>query len=69
MSAVDFSKLNRLTAKSFNDQKATIKKVLQGRIIKCAICKQTLVLLPPKQNQAGKVCCKNGCTDIELDMS
>lgn len=69
MSAVDFSKLNKLTAKSFNDQKALIKKVLLGRAIKCTTCSQTLVLFPPKNKGEGKICCKNGCTDIELDMS
>lgn len=76
MSAVDFSKLNKLTAKSFNDQKAIIKKVMQGRQVKCKVCQKILTLVPPtnsklsdnKLPQSG-IYCPNGCTDIELDMS
>ncbi|WOH39309.1 hypothetical protein RI844_08805 [Thalassotalea fonticola] len=75
MSAVDFSKLNKLTAKSFNDQKAIIKKVMLGRQVKCKVCQQTLILIPPSNNKSENknpnqsgIFCPNGCTDIELDM-
>lgn len=76
MSAVDFSKLNKLTAKSFNDQKAIIKKVMLGRQVKCKTCQQVLILIPPSHNKTASnssnqpgIYCPNGCTDIELDMS
>ena len=76
MSAVDFSKLNKLTAKSFNDQKAIIKKVMQGRAVKCKVCQKLLTLVPPSSKQVidknllqSGIYCPNGCTDIELDMS
>ena len=62
--------LNKRTSKTYNDQKAMIKKVMQGRIINCQKCKQPLHLdAPTKVNDSrGKLACKNGCTDIELDM-
>ncbi|KGK00638.1 hypothetical protein [Thalassotalea sp. ND16A] len=69
MSAVDFSKLNKLTAKSFNEQKALIKKVMQGRVIKCPTCQQNLKLVLPEENKKAYVNCPKGCTDIELDMN
>ncbi len=47
MSEVDFSKLNKITAKSFNDQKAIIKKVMQGREVKCKVCQKILTLVAP----------------------
>ena len=76
MSTVDFSKLNKLTAKSFNDQKAIIKKVMQGREVKCKVCHKVLTLVPPTRSKSSEknlpqsgIYCPNGCTDIELDMS
>ncbi|WP_068546106.1 hypothetical protein [Thalassotalea crassostreae] len=67
--SVDFSKLNKLTAKSFNDQKAIIKKITQGRDVKCKTCGQILKLQTPEQGKKSCIYCLKGCTDIELDMS
>ncbi len=69
MNAVDFTKLNKLTAKSFNDQKALIKKVMAGRLIKCRICQQPLKLIHPSESDKPGIYCQQGCTQIELDMS
>ncbi|MEW6998315.1 hypothetical protein AADZ86_11470 [Colwelliaceae bacterium BS250] len=69
MTAVDFSTLNKITAKSFNDQKATIKKVMQGRDIKCKVCHLSLALVTPQQSDKPGIFCPKGCTDIELDIS
>ncbi|WNC73202.1 hypothetical protein RGQ13_04225 [Thalassotalea psychrophila] len=75
MSEVDFSKLNKITAKSFNDQKAIIKKVMLGREVKCKVCQKALILVPPTSSKSSAkatpqsgIYCPNGCTDIELDM-
>jgi len=64
---VDFSKLNKSSAKSFNEQKATIKKLMQGREIKCAQCQQAIVLYLPEQSANPGARCAKGCTDIALD--
>ncbi|WP_371373937.1 hypothetical protein [Thalassotalea aquiviva] len=69
MTAVDFSKINKMTAKSFNDQKAVIKKVMAGREIKCKSCASVLKLVLPEQSDAPGIYCQNGCTHIELDFS
>lgn len=69
MNVVDFSKLNKLTAKSFNDQKALIKKVMAGRSIKCPLCQQPLKLVIPSESSKPGIYCSQGCTNIELDFS
>ncbi|EKE73758.1 hypothetical protein [Gallaecimonas xiamenensis] len=63
---MDFSGLNKKTAKSFNDQKALIKKVMSGRPMACPQCGKPLVLHPPGSAQPGIRCAK-GCTDIALE--
>lgn len=69
MSVVDFSALNKLTAKSFNDQKALIKKVMAGRIIMCTTCNKPLEVRLPSASDNPGVFCQKGCTNIELDFS
>ncbi len=64
---MDFHKLNKLTAKSFNDQKAIIKKVMQGKKVLCRDCGQPLRLVLPGGQEAPGIRCPKGCTDIELD--
>lgn len=68
MPVVDFSKLNKLSAKSFNEQKAMLKKVMLGRLIKCPICQLAISLQPVEVKGQVRVCCPNACTDIELDI-
>ncbi|QYK00412.1 hypothetical protein [Shewanella psychrotolerans] len=68
---MDFSAINKTTAKSFNEQKNLIKRLFKGNTVQCEVCKQPLQLIVPTDKQAsGKygVFCKNGCTDIELEM-
>lgn len=68
---LDFSAINKTTAKSFNEQKNLIKRLFKGNSVACEVCKQPLQLVVPSDNQTnGKygVFCKKGCTDIELEM-
>ncbi len=62
---MDISAFNKNTAKSFNQQKSLIKKVLSGKKTQCPNCKLLLQLKPIENG--FKVSCDNGCTDIELD--
>jgi 3-deoxy-D-arabino-heptulosonate 7-phosphate (DAHP) synthase len=71
-----FDLLKKNSAKSFNDQKALIKKLMAGRMINCPDCGKALELNLPKGNQSAKqgvqkkktgYCCIKGCTDVELD--
>ena len=66
---MDFSALNKSSAKSFNDQKATIKKLMQGRAVACPICKQSIHLFLPHQSATPGARCDKGCTDIALDFA
>ncbi|MDP4982642.1 hypothetical protein [Pseudoalteromonas tunicata] len=63
----DFSQLNKSSAKSFNEQKATIKKLMQGREMKCPHCLKAIVLYLPEQSANPGARCAKGCTDIALD--
>ena len=62
---MDFSGLNKATAKSFNQQKNVIKKVLAGQSVLCPSCKQSLSLT--EQSGALIIKCQQGCTDIKLE--
>lgn len=62
---MDFSSLNKLSANTFNKQKAMIKNVLAGKPVKCPTCQQP-VLLSSADEQLSLKCAK-GCTDILLD--
>lgn len=68
MDLSSFTDLQKQSKKSFNDQKALIKKVLAGRTINCQSCKQPLNFLLAKEKSPAKICCEKGCTDIELDI-
>ncbi|MDN3652085.1 hypothetical protein QWY77_04800 [Thalassotalea ponticola] len=71
MSGIDLSQLtsvSKLTAKSFHDQKALIKKVLLGRRVHCKKCRQLIAFTEKNHNHPAKICCPKGCTDIELDI-
>ncbi len=65
----NFNQLQKDSTRSFNDQKALIKKVISGREIKCDQCGQTLVLVTPEKSDRPGIRCKKGCTDIELDFT
>jgi len=62
-----FSELKKNSTKSFNDQKALIKKVMSGRHMQCEICGQPLLLMLPNDSDKPGIYCKKRCTDINLD--
>ena len=62
---VDFSALNKNAAKSFNQQKALIKKVLSGRSVQCETCHSVLRVVP--KSTGLSISCEKGCTDIDLE--
>lgn len=71
-----FKKISSLSAKSFNDQKAMIKKVLAGREVYCNTCNGLLKFNFPVESDAetegsdrGGIHCDKGCTDLALDFS
>lgn len=69
---IDFSKfeaLKKKSGKSFNEQKALIKKIMQGREVFCEQCNKALLLTLPEDKGVSGIRCAKGCTDIELDMS
>ena len=67
-----FSALSKQSAKSFNDQKALIKKVLLGRTMLCSTCKQVISFVDKKEKNGevvpAVIQCNKRCTDIELDV-
>ncbi|MGI2260143.1 hypothetical protein [Shewanella sp. GXUN23E] len=71
---MDFSQINKLSAKSFNDQKNLIKRIGKGQTVHCADCGQVLQLRVPGKNPRQQeqealygIHCPRGCTDIELE--
>jgi len=80
-STLNFSTLNKATAKSFHQQRNVIKNVCRGKTVLCPVCQQPLKLLVPgKKLVPGKskndkqpdkpsgIRCDKGCTTIELDI-
>ncbi|NQY64953.1 MAG: hypothetical protein HRT38_14720 [Alteromonadaceae bacterium] len=68
-----FDSLQKMTSKSFHQQKKLIKNVMAGKKVFCPVCDQLLVLTLPKageqskSNKAPGISCAKGCTDIILD--
>ncbi|NVK25179.1 MAG: hypothetical protein HWE10_09655 [Gammaproteobacteria bacterium] len=62
---MDFSALNKNAAKSFNQQKSLIKRVLAGKKTQCPTCTTLLTVTPTDEGLALR--CENLCTDISLD--
>jgi len=69
MDEQQFSRLKKASAKSFNDQKALIKKVLAGREIACQQCGTLIQVVLPEDKSATGLYCSKGCTNIALDFS
>ncbi|TMO61410.1 hypothetical protein CWC18_11635 [Pseudoalteromonas aurantia] len=66
---MDFSQLNKARAASFNQQKALLKKLGQGKTILCETCRKPLSLdLATQSIKQGVVRCAKGCTHIELEI-
>lgn len=66
---LDFSQLNKQTKKSFADQHAIIKKVMQGKTVKCTECAQPLIFVTPEQSEKPGISCRKGCTFISLEFA
>ena len=62
---MDFSSLNKLSANTFNKQKALIKKVLAGKSVSCPTCQQPIAVNQVEDRVS--IMCAKGCTDILLD--
>ena len=68
-----FEALQKMSSKSFHQQKNLIKKVMAGNKVLCPECGQVLALVLPKageqskHNKATGISCAKGCTDILLD--
>ena len=67
-----FAELQKKSKNSFASQRQLLKKVMAGQTVLCTICKQPLSLITPKHNGVASnenlgICCKIGCTDIQLD--
>lgn len=67
MTKLDFSAINKSSAKSFNEQKSMIKKIGKGQTVLCAACKQPLHLIVASESETG-VSCAKGCTQIGLEV-
>lgn len=67
MNPLDFSKINKATAKSFNEQRNLIKKLGKGETVLCKNCSLALKLSVSAVGEPG-VFCGNGCTHIELEL-
>ena len=67
MTKLDFSKINKLSAKSFNEQKSLIKKIGKGQTVLCCVCQRPLKLTVASDTETG-VYCENGCTKINLEL-
>ena len=67
MAKLDFTPLNKAAAKSFNDQRNLIKRIGRGETVPCQVCQQVLTLSVLSNARPG-VSCKNGCTDINLEL-
>ena len=62
-----FDEIKKTSARSFNDQKALIKKIMAGRVIPCDSCGTTIKRVLPEQSETPGVYCDKGCTSIELE--
>jgi hypothetical protein len=67
MAKLDFSAINRSSAKSFNEQRNLIKKIGKGETVLCAACQQPLKLSVCRAGEQG-VSCEKGCTHIGLEL-
>ena len=69
MDLSSLSTLQKLSKKSFNDQRSLIKGVLAGKHVNCPHCGSKVSFRPKTNDAVAKVICSKGCTDIELDIS
>jgi len=67
MTKIDFSQINKNTAKSFNQQRNVIKLLAKGKTVLCEQCQQPLTLTVKNEDESGVQCLK-GCTQINLEL-
>lgn len=67
MTKLDFSAINKSSAKSFNEQKNMIKKIGKRQTVLCLTCQKPLHLSVSSENETG-VSCLQGCTQINLEV-
>ncbi|AGH81757.1 hypothetical protein PCNPT3_09095 [Psychromonas sp. CNPT3] len=67
MPKLDFSAINKSSAKSYHAQKNMIKNIGKGRTVLCPTCQQVLTLCVSANNTTG-VSCVQGCTSISLEV-
>lgn len=66
---MDFSGLNKKASDSFHKQRNMLKQLAQGKTLKCEKCNGVLTLdLATSEPGRGIVKCKQGCTDIILEL-
>jgi hypothetical protein len=67
-----FAELQKKSKNSFANQRQLLKKVIAGKTVLCSVCKQPLSLIVANHgvslnNEISSICCKKGCTDIQLE--
>ncbi|TEW47684.1 hypothetical protein [Psychromonas algicola] len=67
MTKIDFSQINKSTAKSFNQQRNVIKLLAKGKTVLCEACQEPLTLTVKNEDESGVQCLK-GCTQINLEL-
>ncbi|TEW53487.1 hypothetical protein E2R68_12350 [Psychromonas sp. RZ22] len=67
MTKIDFSQINKIAAKSFNQQRNVIKRLAKGQTVLCEQCQQPLTLTVLSEGESG-VQCNKGCTQINLEL-
>jgi len=67
MDEQQFKRLKTVSAKSFNDQKALIKKVLAGRDMPCPQCGTMIRVVLPEDKKVTGLYCAQGCTNIAVE--
>ncbi len=66
---MDFSGLNKKASNSFHQHRTMLKQLAQGKTLKCEHCNGVLTLnLATSEPGKGVIQCKQGCTDIELEI-
>lgn len=66
---MDFSNLTKKSSNSFHKQRNLLKQLAQGKTVKCETCNTSLTLdLATSETGKGVVTCKQGCTDIVLEL-
>ncbi|ESP91826.1 MULTISPECIES: hypothetical protein [Pseudoalteromonas] len=67
---IDIAQFNKLRARSFNEQRALLKKLSKGQTVLCQTCGNAISLnIAVKEGEKAVAQCAKGCTHIELDVA